>query len=533
MEIETYNGLKYYLEKLEYPPNCTKQLRRTIRSQNKYYQVQNDKLYRQGRTPRLVLTKTAAHEAIFAHHSHALGGHYAFDNTYYKIKQKYYVPGLTKMIRDYINQCDRCQRQASKNNLEPLNPIPVTAKIFHHVQIDAKFVKRSRGGYRYILSCFDLFSKYVESKAVCYLNGAEVSMFILNKIIANHSVPKIIHVDGGGENINAIVKSICKQYNIEHRKGSPYNSRSQGGIERWHRSLNMMIKRLPNEEKQDWDLYLDALLFAYRTIKQASTKQSPFFMIYGRHPYIPFDNNYRTEIPMTELAFDQAVQEEFSKHVEKLQNVRNEAAVEIKHAQEKQKKQIDQKILKKGKELKRPFKIGDHVEMFQSWVANTWSGKIIDRWTGIFLIHKINKRGTYKLKQLNGQVLNQSIHGNRLRIYRMPNTEYRMPSYQASSSMITNDQGTHSKQKERASNLEDENSSDNLNESNEEDYSSTTNTHDEDPTYKNRNTTQTRVDREYNTRSDQQDLVHQSRRNVKLRQVTPYIHIPVKRIFYE
>ena len=160
-------------------------------------------------------------------------------------------------------------RQRSKNNLEPLNPIPVTAKIFHYVQIDAKFVKRSRRGYRYILSCFDLFSKYVESKAVCYLNGVEVSMFILNKIIANHSVPKIIHVDGGGENINAIVKSICKQYNIEYRKGSPYNSRSQGSIERWHRSLNMMIKRLLNEGKQDWDVYLDDLLFAYRTIKQA------------------------------------------------------------------------------------------------------------------------------------------------------------------------------------------------------------------------------------------------------------------------
>ena len=108
-----------------------------------------------------------------------------------------------------------------------------------------------------------------------------------------------------------------------------------------------------------------------------------------------------------------------------------------------------------------------------------------------------------------------------------------MPSYQASSSMITNDQGTHTKQKERASNLKDENSSNNLNKSNEGDDTSTTNSHDEDPTYKNHNTRQTRVDRKYNTRNDQQDLVHQNRRNVKLRQVTPYIQIPVKHIFYE
>ena len=91
-----------------------------------------------------------------------------------------------------------------------------------------------------------------------------------------------------------------------------------------------------------------------------------------------------------------------------------------------------------------------------------------------------------------------------------------MPSYQVSSSMITNDQGSHLKQKERASNLEGGNSSNNLYESNEEDNSSTTNSHDEDPRYKNQKTIQTRVNKEYNTRSNQQDRVQQSRRNVKL-----------------
>ena len=64
---------------------------------------------------------------------------------------------------------------------------------------------------------------------------------------------------------------------------------------------------------------------------------------------------------MTELEFDQAVQEELLKYIDKLQNVQNKATIEIKHAQEKQvkqKKQIDQKLLMKRKEFKRPFKIG-------------------------------------------------------------------------------------------------------------------------------------------------------------------------------
>ena len=63
----------------------------------------------------------------------------------------------------------------------------------------------------------------------------------------------------------------------------------------------------------------------------------------------------------------------------------------------------------------------------------------------------------------------------------------RMPSYQTSSFMITNNQERHSKQKERASNLKDRNSSDNnLNESNKDDRSSTTkDSHDQDPAHKN------------------------------------------------
>ncbi len=50
----------------------------------------------------------------------------------------------------------------------------------------------------------------------------------------------------------------------------------------------------------NWDLYLPLVLFAYRSSpnpKQASTSESPFYLLYGREPRLPSDldnfNHYR------------------------------------------------------------------------------------------------------------------------------------------------------------------------------------------------------------------------------------------------
>ena len=36
-----------------------------------------------------------------------------------------------------------------------------------------------------------------------------------------------------------------------------------------------------------WDEFLPAILFAYRTSPQATTGDSPFYLLYGREPRLP------------------------------------------------------------------------------------------------------------------------------------------------------------------------------------------------------------------------------------------------------
>ena len=47
------------------------------------------------------------------------------------------------------------------------------------------------------------------------------------------------------------------------------------------------MAKLVNDNGDDWDLYLDRIAFAYRVNQQASTKKSPFELMYGVRARLP------------------------------------------------------------------------------------------------------------------------------------------------------------------------------------------------------------------------------------------------------
>ena len=44
-----------------------------------------------------------------------------------------------------------------------------------------------------------------------------------------------------------------------------------------------------DEQDDDWDDYIDGALFAINTNVSTTTKCSPFFVMFGRHPRLPFE----------------------------------------------------------------------------------------------------------------------------------------------------------------------------------------------------------------------------------------------------
>ena len=67
--------------------------------------------------------------------------------------------------------------------------------------------------------------------------------------------------------------------------------------------------KLVNNEANDWDELLDPVAFAYRINKQASTKYSPFEIMYGVKAQIPIDlENRAREAFLWDTKIDEAKQ---------------------------------------------------------------------------------------------------------------------------------------------------------------------------------------------------------------------------------
>ena len=139
---------------------------------------------------------------------------------------------------------------------------------------------------------------------------------------------------------------LCCLMGVQCNITSAYHPQSNG-LERFNQTLQCQL--LSNEQDQ-WDLYLDAILFSYRISRQYSTKYSPFYLVYGRNATLPVDSkddshdSDETSIADSDGSSVESVS--FEKHLETMIGICKSALLNIERAQEWQKKYYDAKHCK-------------------------------------------------------------------------------------------------------------------------------------------------------------------------------------------
>jgi transposase InsO family protein len=76
---------------------------------------------------------------------------------------------------------------------------------------------------KYILVCTDYVTKWVEAKALPASSEQSVVDFLFNDIFTRFGVPREIVIDQGTQFTSHLVKSVTEQYQIKHRKSTPYH----------------------------------------------------------------------------------------------------------------------------------------------------------------------------------------------------------------------------------------------------------------------------------------------------------------------
>ena len=118
-----FKNIYQYITTNTLPPN--RRLQRSIISNADNYIVANGLLFKLQQVPRnkqlhhkclLVIPETFEHIVFQMYHDSLLEAHYGPLNTYYTIKDKYYIHNLLDKVNKYVTSCEECQKQKTKKN---------------------------------------------------------------------------------------------------------------------------------------------------------------------------------------------------------------------------------------------------------------------------------------------------------------------------------------------------------------------------------------------------------------------------------
>jgi transposase InsO family protein len=142
-------------------------------------------------------------------------------------------------------------------------------------------------GARYIITTTKYLTIWAEERAVKDCSVTTTARFIFDDIITRFRCPKILMSDQGTHFINKTVEALTQEFEVHHQKRTPYHSKANGTIESFNKILETTLTKICSVNKDDWDLRLPTILWAYRTTCKKLTMQAPFKLVYGLEVHCP------------------------------------------------------------------------------------------------------------------------------------------------------------------------------------------------------------------------------------------------------
>jgi transposase InsO family protein len=226
------------------------------------------------------------------------------------MRSRFEWDGMAKAVDEYVATCDSCQRNKPSQQLPPgpLMPLPLPdAPCMEWTQDEVSGLPKTKRGH-------DAIQVYVER--LCKLKhfvasrksstAADLASQFVHTVVRAHGVPEAIISDRDPRFTASYFKELTTLLGTTLKMSTARHPQTDGQSEREIRTLITMLRAFCNEHQDDWDEYLDFAELAANSAVQASTKHSPFELLYGTQPRMPIDAALAPIVPKNPAALDRA-----------------------------------------------------------------------------------------------------------------------------------------------------------------------------------------------------------------------------------
>ena len=222
---------------------------------------------------RIVIPATLRNDMIILAHE----GHQGMTKTVSRLRRTVWWPKMKNEVNQFISGCHDCQVVGSRPSSTPLQmtEIPDGAWLMVGCDLCGPFPTGES-----LLVCVDYFSRYPEVEIVHSVKTNVIAKR-LRKMFCRYGAPETLVTDNGPQFISSEFKELMKEFNVRHRKVTPYHPMANGEVERFNRSLKKCIQTAISEGL-DWRVVLQNFLLNYRTTPHSTTGISPSELLFGR-----------------------------------------------------------------------------------------------------------------------------------------------------------------------------------------------------------------------------------------------------------
>jgi hypothetical protein len=202
-------------------------------------------------------------------------GHLARDKTLEKIRRRFWWPGWTRDVEQWVNECPICQvtKGTGKAVGELHQPTP-PHEGWQVVNMDfVTGLPKTARGWDAILTFTDRFSKMVHLVPLEFAGSTaqQVARIYFDNVWRLHGVSQKIISDRDPRFMSAFWTEIFRLLGTQLAPSTPYHPQSDGQAKNTNRTMEQMLRAYVDTRQTDWDLHLSAVEFAINDSLHAST----------------------------------------------------------------------------------------------------------------------------------------------------------------------------------------------------------------------------------------------------------------------